>query len=56
MCENVMKNIFKRAHICEANKGGHLSDIQFQNKLVTLKKDLSIKEPLFLISSKIRNK
>lgn len=29
MCENVMKNVLKRARICEANRGGHLSDIVF---------------------------
>ncbi|KAI8123095.1 hypothetical protein CVS40_6188 [Lucilia cuprina] len=29
MCENVMKNVLKRARICEANRGGHLSDMVF---------------------------
>ena len=29
MCENVMKNVLKTARICEANRGGHLSDIVF---------------------------
>lgn len=29
LCENVLKNVIQRARICEANRGGHLSDILF---------------------------
>lgn len=29
MCENVLQNVIIRARICEANRGGHLSDIIF---------------------------
>lgn len=34
--QKLKKNIFKRAHLWQTNKGGHLLDIVFQTQLPTL--------------------